>query len=375
MSAPPRRLLLLGAGHANTEVLRRFGQRPEPGVRVTVLTRATHSLYSGMLPGVIAGDYRANEARIDISTLAEACGVSLACDAATGIDIARRKVFCASGKTIDYDVLSIDIGAATNIFDTPGATDHAIAVKPLDAFLSRIDVMRGDIGARESNRIAIVGGGAGGVELAFALERAMRVPLVLYTATPEILPDYPATFRDRVLRACARRGIAVRTNARVSRVDKNVLQFADGMRASFDHLIWATPVTPASWLRETGLALSPNGFLRVDQTLRVIDQSDIFAAGDVIAFEPPLPKSGVYAVRQGPVLAASLRARLRGETLRPFRPQKHRLILLSLSDGSAIGTRNGLVVAGRWVWRWKRWLDRRFVARYAANTVSASRAQ
>ena len=91
----------------------------------------------------------------------------------------------------------------------------------------------------------------------------------------------------------------------------------------------------------------------------------MFAAGDIAAFGPrTLPKSGVYAVRAGPVLADNLRRALTGEPLRPFRPQRDALYLVSTGERHAIGTRNGLVVEGDWVWRWKDWLNRRFVRRF-----------
>jgi selenide,water dikinase len=99
-----------------------------------------------------------------------------------------------------------------------------------------------------------------------------------------------------------------------------------------------------------------------------VDQPEIFAAGDVASLLPEaLPKSGVVAVRQGPVLARNLRAAAEGRPLEAYVPQRHWLVLVSLGDRRALGTRNGLVFGGRWVWWWKDRLDRSFMARYQAG--------
>jgi selenide,water dikinase len=132
-----------------------------------------------------------------------------------------------------------------------------------------------------------------------------------------------------------------------------------------DEILWTTEAAPARWLAKAGLPLDARGFLRVDQTLRVTGHNDVFAAGDTIAFSGrELPKSGVYAVRAGPVLADNIRRTLTGRSLRQFRPQREALYLVSTGERYAVGTRNGLVVEGAWVWRWKDWIDRRFMRKF-----------
>ena len=114
--------------------------------------------------------------------------------------------------------------------------------------------------------------------------------------------------------------------------------------------MWATQAAPADWLAATDLPLDERGFLKVDQTLRVAGRNDVFAAGDVISFASrTLPKSGVYAVRAGPVLADNIRRAVTGLPLRAFRPQRDALYLVSTGGRRAIGTRNGLTFGGAWV--------------------------
>ena len=137
-----------------------------------------------------------------------------------------------------------------------------------------------------------------------------------------------------------------------------------------DAVLWATEARPAAWLAGAGLRLDAAGFIRVDEQLRATGRTEVFAAGDIASFGPsPMPKSGVYAVRAGPVLAHNIRATLTGAPLRAFRPQSQVLYLLATADGWAFGTRNGLTASGRWVRWWKDRIDRRFMALYKRRSL------
>jgi len=361
-----RHLLLVGGGHAQVEVLRKWAQAPLEGWRVSLLTREVLSPYSGMLPGVIAGLYRTEEAVIDTRALAARAGATLILDSATGIDLPGRRLHRAAGPHLAFDLLSIDTGATPDMGRTMGAARHALPLKPIDALLPRLDTLLQSV--RPGMRLAVVGGGAAGVEIALALRARLPDAVILLVAgAAGLLPGFPAGLRARVVRAMTSRRVTLDIGADVREVTENALHFADREMLAVDATIWATGAAAAPWLAETGLARDPPGFLRVDEHLRALGHSHIFAAGDVASWaDGPLPKAGVFAVRQGPVLAANLRAAAQGGALIRYRPQTHYLILLSLGDGHAIGTRNGLVAEGRWVWRLKDWIDRTFMARYKA---------
>lgn len=379
MALRDTQVVLIGAGHAHVEVLRAFGRRPLPGLRLTLITRETHSPYSGMLPGYIAGHYAAEAMLIDTRPLARFAGATLRHDAATGLDLGARRVLCRGGPPVPYDILSIDIGASPNIAGIPGAAEHAVPVKPLDGFRARFEALRTRVLAGRSRRILLVGAGAGGVELLLSAEHRLRRELAaaggdpalldftLVAAGPEILPAFPPAFRARFRAILAARGIAVETSARVVAVDEAGVTLAGTppRRLAADEVLWTTEAAPAAWLAETGLALDSRGFLRVDAMLRATGQPAIFAAGDTIAFDPgPIPRSGVYAVRAGPVLAANIRALATGGRLRPFRPQRDALYLVSTGTRQAVATRNGLVAGGAWAWWLKDRIDRRFMRRF-----------
>ncbi|MPZ55826.1 MAG: selenide, water dikinase SelD [Rhizobiales bacterium] len=371
-------VVLVGAGHAHVTVLRMFGMKPIPGVRFTLISREVHTPYSGMLPGLVAGLYDFDDAHIDTGPLARFAGARLYQDEVTGLDLSARHVICRHRPPVPFDLLSLNVGSTPNTADTPGAKDHAIPVKPIDGFLKHFNALKQRVLERRGRaRIVLVGAGAGGVELLLSVERRLRRELVdanlptsslsfcLVSDTADILPTFQPAFRERFRTILTERSIDIVTGAPVTRVEAGrlILDGRDALAA--DEILWTTQAGPAHWLETTGLPLDGSGFLKVDETLRVAGQDSLFAAGDTIAFpHRALPKSGVYAVRAGPVLADNIRRTLLDRPLRPFKPQREALYLVSTGTPRAFGTRNGLVVGGDWVWRWKDWIDRRFMAKF-----------
>lgn len=378
-------VVLVGAGHAHVAVLRGFGMNPIEGVRLTLITREVDTPYSGMLPGLVAGHYTFDEAHIDTGPLTRFAGARLYQDEAIGLDVAAKRVLCRDRPPVPYDLLSLDIGSRPNTGDVPGAAEHAIPVKPIDGFIQRFEALRARVANGQSRHIVLVGGGAGGVELLLSVHHRLSkdfggLTFTLVSSSADILPSFPPAFRARFRAILAERGIAVRAGQRVTRVAADHIEMgADTIHA--DEVLWTTEAAPASWLADSRLALDPAGFLRVDAMLRAIDHQDIFAAGDMVAFDPKkIPRSGVYAVRAGPVLAKNLRAVLIGRRLRPYRPQREAMYIVSTGGPHAVLTRNGLVAAGGWAWRLKDAIDRRFMARFnrlpemqGAMTVSGSK--
>lgn len=371
-------VVLVGAGHAHVTVLRQFGMRPISGVRFTLISREIHTPYSGMLPGLVSGHYGFDDAHIDTGPLARFSGARLYHDEVVGLDLANRRIMCAERPPVPYDLLSLNIGSTPNTADIPGASEYAIAVKPIDRFLEKFEaLLTRTIERRARSRIALVGAGAGGIELLLSLERRLRkearrsgldpsdLSFVIVADTPDILPAFPPAFRARFHNILVARGIQFISNAAVTRVEKGRLMFADRAPVEADEILWTTQAAPARWLANTGMPLDTRGFICVDECLRVPGHDNVFAAGDTIAFKPrSIPKSGVYAVRAGPVLSDNIRRTLTGRPLKAFRPQRNALYLVSDGEEYAIGIRNGLVIEGHWVWRWKDWIDRRFMAKF-----------
>jgi selenide, water dikinase len=382
-------VVLVGAGHSHVTVLRMFGMKPIPGVRFTLVSRELHTPYSGMLPGLVAGHYGFDDAHIDTGPLARFAGARIYQDEAVDIDLGGRRVICRDRPPVPYDLLSLNIGSTPNTANVPGADEYAIPVKPIDGFLARFDALAARVLARKGHtRLALVGAGAGGVELLLAVERRLRrevaragfdpggLSFVLVSDMAEILPSFPGAFRARFHAILAARGIEIVVGAPVARVEAGRLAIDGRAPIEADEILWTTQAAPARWLAKPGLPLDADGFLAVDDTLRVVGHDDVFAAGDTIVFPArALPKSGVYAVRAGPVLADNIRRALTGRRLAPFRPQRDALYLVSTGERSAVGTRNGLTFEGGWVWRWKDWIDRRFMRKFNALPEMAQAAK
>jgi selenide, water dikinase len=374
-----KRIVLLGGGHSHIEVLRQLTRRPMPGADVTLISHGTDTPYSGMLPGVVAGHYRRDEAHIDLRRLTAAARGRFLVDDVVGLDLGTNTVRCRTITAVPFDLLSINVGSTPNAA-SPGALEHATAVKPIDRFLARWDELRARIMADDGpRRIAVVGGGAGGVELLLSVQhhlqaliadagqRPDRVGYHLFTSGPAILPSHAPRARRLFARILERRGVQVHLATPIERVSSGRLHAAAGISFAADEILWTTEARAAAWLRASGLATDDDGFVRVDTTLRSTSHANVFAAGDVAAVEGyRLPKSGVYAVREGPVLARNLRRAVAGAPLEAYRPQPRALSLISTGDRAAIAARGAFAVHGAWVWRWKDWIDRRFMERYQA---------
>ncbi len=374
-------LVLVGGGHSHVTVLKRFGMRPEPGVRLTLICRDTHAPYSGMLPGMIAGHYGFDDAHIDLGPLSRFASARFLHDEVIGIDRTNRRLLCRGRPPVAYDVLAIDIGSAPLVRDVEGAAGAVVSVKPIDGFARKWTRMKERILAQPSRSvIAVVGGGAGGVEILLALQHCLRCELLrigrtdehleyrLYTRDGEILPSHNRRVQRKFRRVLAERGVIVRPGSGVVRVEKNGrtrLIFDRGDPAEVDEALWVTTAGAQRWPGEGGLEVDEHGFIRVNDTLQSTNDPDVFASGDVAAVVGhPRPKAGVFAVRQGPPLEQNLRRRLRGESLRPFHPQRHFLSLVSTGDRYAVASRSFWSLEGGWVWRWKDWIDRRFMRKY-----------
>ncbi|PXY00182.1 selenide, water dikinase SelD [Halomonas sp. LBP4] len=373
-----RDIVLVGGGHTHVGVLKRFAMRPEPGVRLTLICRDTHTPYSGMLPGYVAGHYRYDEVHIDLRRLAEYAGARFFGDEVVGIDHDARQVLCRTRPPVPYDQMSINIGSTPRVDSVNGAGDHAVPVKPIHRFNDRWQTLLERVKHHAGRtRVAVVGGGAGGVELLLAMQYRLRRELValerdpgeltfaLFTRGERILPTHNARVRAHFLSTLARRRVEVHTATDIVDVAGGRLQGADGTWYAADEIVWVTDAGGAAWLRDTRLALDDDGFIRVDDTLQSLSDPRVFAAGDIASqVNHPREKAGVFAVRQGRPLADNLRAAVTGRPLKPYRPQAKWLALISTGDRHAVASRGGLCLAGDWVWRWKDWIDQRFMAKF-----------
>ena len=376
---PSKQLLLVGGGHSHVSVIKQLGMRPIPGVKVTLVTPSLKTAYSGMLPGCIAGHYQASDIYIDLAKLCQAAGIDWVLDEICGVDPGQQTVTFSQRPSLQYDVLSLDVGITPDTRGLSGDAHLITPVKPIASFIDRWQDCLQRLTPEDS--IAIVGGGAASVEIALAIATALTskrgaqaeagetgVPcqdIHLISASEHLLPEAPSRVRRAIIRALDRYGVRLTTGEHVTGYEHRVLRGANGASIPASEVIWATGARPMPWLGGSGLDLDEHGYVLVAPTLQSVSHPNVFAAGDTATMEmDPRPKAGVYAVRQGPILAANLRAYLESQSLNSYKPQSQHLALIALGEQRAIGFRNGVSFSGHWVWRMKDRIDRRFLAQF-----------
>lgn len=371
-------LVLIGGGHSHVAVLRMFGMKPVPGVRITLITRDVHTPYSGMLPGYIAGHYSYDEAHIDLRPLSVFAGARLFHTTAGEIDFENRLVQCSGRPPVKYDVLSINIGSQPDTGNVPGASEHTLPIKPIDQFLHGWKDIVNRVGQTgQVFRLTVVGTGAGGVEMSLAtqyrLQHMLRqqhkdpelIRVRLIGAARNILPTHNDRVRRKFMRVLQQRGIELHTGSAVSRITGDTVYTGDTPHAT-DATLWVTHAAAQPWPGGSGLDTDERGFIRVNDCLQSTSHPDVFAVGDIAAVvNHPREKSGVFAVRQGPPLAANLRRYLCGQSLRPFRPQTNFLGLISTGNQYAVASRGEWSLEGAWLWKIKDWIDQRFMEKFS----------
>ena len=360
-------VVLVGGGHAHVAVLADWIRHGLPCARATLLTPHRHLRYSGTVPGWIAGQYPRDFGLVDLAGLCARAGVDLVEDMCAAIDPAGSAVTTGVGRRIDFDVASIDTGGVGRARAVLGDDDRLIDIRPIDGFVDRFAALAPDL-AKDA-RIAVIGGGAGGVELAFALRNARIAAapgeVVFVTGNQGLLPDHSRAVRAAAARQLAHHGIAV--IAEGARIADGMLMAGNRSLEPVGLIVAAMGSGAPAWPRAGGLVCDAAGFIAVDAHQRSISHSRIFAVGDVAARQDrALPHSGVHAVFAGPVLAANLRSALAGrEPVRSYTPRWNNLYLLSTGDGAAIASYGRLAMQGRWVARLKHWIDNRWLAQYA----------
>jgi len=358
-----KRLLLVGAGHAHAQVLRDWARQPAADTEVLLVSPSALAPYSGMVPGWLAGTYRYEQICIDFAALARAAGARLVLDEMVALAPALRRVTLASGKTLDYEVLSLNIGSTLQPPQQPGA--RWLSMRPLGGLHDAGEALWPELAAQDATRpfvVTAVGGGAAGFESLLAVLHRLRALMPgravrghLVSSGDTLLPGMAPGAVRAALAALRRADVELQLDTR----------WHASMAEGSDLLLWATGAMAHAWQRDAArrgeLAVSERDFVRIDAQLRSVSHPEVFAVGDCAAWQPPLPKAGVYAVRMGPVLTHNLRAALEGRALHSYSPQSKFLALLATGDGRAIASRGRWSAEGRWLWRWKDHIDRGFL--------------
>ena len=372
-----KRLVLLGGGHAHVHVLHAFARQAVAGAELLLVSPFARQMYSGMVPGLVAGHYRAEQCAIALAPLAQAAGARFVETSATAIDAANRKVTLADGRVAEYDVLSVDTGPVMARDSIPGAREHGLFLRPIEHFVRLFE----DVLVLAEGRaldVVVIGGGLGGGEVAMAFAQrlrhvgnaASRVALVTGGGLPLAGAGVAARFIERGQQALRRLGVTVFQDS-CTEVQARQVLLASGARLACDVPVLVLGPGAPVWLAGSGLALDERGFISTGQTLQSLSHPEVFAAGDVATrSDMQHAKSGVYAVRAGPPLSTNLRRYVGGGELLPHQPPARTLNLLSCGGRRAIASFGDTTAQGRWVWWWKDFIDRRFIGRYTLPAIA-----
>jgi selenide, water dikinase len=371
-----KKLVLIGGGHSHAIALRMFALNPLPNLRLILISENIDTPYSGMLPGHIAGFYTHQQCHINLQHLANIAQADFYIDRAINLDLENNQVICANHPPIDFDILSINIGSTPETINVPGADEYAIPAKPWTKLLQQWNKLCAENHDNQPFRIAVVGGGAGGVELALAMQARLKgegLEIHLFHKDAELMPSHHASVRKLMKQVVLERGIKLHLEETVCQVEKAAIVCKSGLKVECvseafrrNRVFWVTQASAPQWLKTTGLATDAKGFILVNDTLQSISHPHIFATGDIgTIVNHPRPKAGVFAVRQGKPLFSNLRRFALNEPLQNYIPQKQYLSLIGIGNGNAIANRGALTLPpNRLSWFWKDWIDRQFMKQF-----------
>lgn len=355
-------VVLVGAGHAHLEVIRRAPTLRSAGIELTVVAPRWFR-YSGLASPVAAGLLPPSANTIDVAALARRCGVAHHEATVDAIDLPGRRLRSDDGAWHPYTAVSFNVGSVSRT-DQLTVAPEVLVTKPL-VRLAALALRLADLAPHSHPpRIAVVGAGATGVELAatIGVRLGRRAEVVLYGRGSRLLEGLPGRAGRLAARALAVRGVELALGMPVTAVGPDEVQVA-GTRRQVDAVVLATGLVAPPVLTRLGIGDARG--VPTSATLQHPDHPEVFAVGDGAHFLPrPLPALGVYGVRAAPVLIAGLRAFHTGQPQPIFRPQRRSLQVLELGDGEALAVRHPLVWRGRTALALKRRIDHRWLDRY-----------
>lgn len=365
----PYQLVLVGGGHAHLFVLRAIMQGELVCPDVALVSPSRWQYYSGMLPGLIAGHYRKEECRIDLRALAQRAGIRFIEQTLVSMDAEQRSIVLDDDTEVGYEWLSLDTGSCTRMDWASDYEAEVISVKPLDRFASEWKALQDRFMQAGGGQVAVVGAGAAGVELSMGMRKSLADSRVdakvsLVAGEQGLLSEFGSGVRRRVGRELKRQGVEVLPHR--AEGEGAHLKLSDGSTLNADAVISASGAQAPEWVADSKLETAEDGFIRVDGRHRSTSHANVFAVGDICSRPGiALMRSGVHSVRAGPVIAQNLAASLTGKRLKRFRPRRWVLYLISCGDKRAVGSWGPFSFRGKWVWRWKDRIDRRFIAEFS----------
>ena len=370
-------LVLVGGGHSHAIALKLWSQNPLPKVNLTLISDVKNTPYSGMLPGHVAGFYTYQETHINLSHLAKVAGAKLIIDKAVDLDLNSNQVMLQRHQPMSFDYLSLDIGSTPKTSTVPGADQYAIAAKPVPLFLNAWYQLLKTVqnNPKLPFKIIIIGGGAGGVELAlnmFSRLQKLRpatfsdsIEIALIHRGKQLLSGHNSQVSQLLHRLLIKKGIKLYLNTEVTEIKPDRVITSDRQTINTDYTFWVTQADSPQWIKNSGLATDNQGFILVNHYLQSMSHSQVFATGDIATIKDDYrPKAGVFAVRQGKPLYQNWQKMITNQSLKPYTPQKKYLSLIGTGDQRAIASWGNFCWHSFLLWYLKDYIDRKFMNQF-----------
>jgi selenide, water dikinase len=397
-----------------SKVIRRFGEIKKLNLEITLINEYPFSLYSGMLPGVISQQYTIHQAMRDNKKLIEFAGGKLINSRAISIDWKEKVIICEDTQEessfftsnnfetlnekklikVEFDVLVIDVGSVARKNGIEGVDEYTIPTRPISKLIYRIENFEKNY-KKDNLKVNVIGGGAAGLEIALCVQSRFKKTLPLVKTQMEIL-DRNSNFEKglgsislakKIHSALIARKIETKFNCKVMKIEEGSLIMSDDSKISFDLCLYASGSQAPPFIKESGMKIDENGYLLVNSKLQSISHPNVFAAGDCISFEGGpsnecffiklvVAKAGVYAVREGPILADNVISYIdhclekKNLSLQLYTPQTGFLKILNLGDGTAISDYYGWAIEGWAMWSLKDYIDQKFMNTFPMCLVS-----
>ena len=351
-----KHLVLLGGGLAHAEVLRAFAAQPPAGTRITLVTQHPRRLLPGRVAALVSGRRTLDDCLVDLGALAARAGAELRTAAAVSVDAKTRMLALANGDSAPYDALSVDVIERIDRDAIPGARGLALFVQPTETFARLVaDLIA--LAQGTSLNVVVIGGGVRALELAIALQLRLgeRARVCLVTGGEAPLAAHGDKAAALAAGALRRHGVTV-IEDRCTAVDAAHVQLAGGARHACDAPIMAIDASAPPWLADSGLALDAQGAIDTGPMLHSRSHPEVFAA-----------RPGA-----GATLAHNLRRFLAGGALLPQPVRRPPPLFVDVGEGRAIVVAASGSAEGRWVGRWRDWLDRREARRLRPPPAATS---
>jgi NADH dehydrogenase len=345
-----KRIVILGGGFAGIAVAQRLERRLRPDeAEIVLISRENFSLFTPMLPEVASGALDVRQVATPVRSQLKRTRFILA--EFTALDVAKREVtftHVLSGEDdrLTYDELVLGLGSSISTFGLPGVAEHAFPLKTLEDagtlrnrlmwLLERADATGDEVARKRLLTIVVVGGGFTGVETAGELSDLLHsvarfypnvaaggAHIVLVEGGATLLPGLPAKMGVYATRTLVRHGVEVRVGVPVTSASGVSLDLADGTSIATATIVWSAGVKPSPAIAAAAIPHGKGGAVITAGDMSVPGFDGLWALGDAAAipngdggFYPPTAQ---HAIREGPVLADNIVARLRGEPTRPFR--------------------------------------------------------